>query len=198
MLKHRVKRIVKTNRVHCLFSCFRFVWRGHCCSPVKRSKYVDRANLQVDKVPLRTIQSPRLHLECQGTFLSCLFLLIVLTGLLITQRQVTDNCRRGVVTMRINKRSRLADVDGCTKGYYRVSPFMKETKYYSILYRAFSYKNFTLDLISYPKKNLRTNRDTSALPVVRRRPTTWRCQYCLETCRTQRRLLGGIVFYFVR
>ncbi|XP_032786141.2 uncharacterized protein LOC116923733 [Daphnia magna] len=42
--------------------------------------------------------------------------------------KVTDNCRRGVVTMRINKRSRLADVDGCTKGYYRVSPFMKETK----------------------------------------------------------------------
>ncbi len=31
--------------------------------------------------------------------------------------------------MRINKRSRLVDVDGCTKGYYRVSPFMKEAKY---------------------------------------------------------------------
>nr|CAH0107129.1 unnamed protein product [Daphnia galeata] len=42
--------------------------------------------------------------------------------------KVTDNCRRGVVTMRINKRSRLVDVDGCTKGYYRVSPFMKEAK----------------------------------------------------------------------
>ncbi|XP_057375625.1 uncharacterized protein LOC130696558 [Daphnia carinata] len=42
--------------------------------------------------------------------------------------RVSDNCRRGLVTMTINKRSRLAEVEGCTKGYYRVSPFMKEAK----------------------------------------------------------------------
>jgi hypothetical protein len=31
--------------------------------------------------------------------------------------------------MRVDVRSRLADVDGCTKGYYTVSPIMKEAKY---------------------------------------------------------------------
>lgn len=31
--------------------------------------------------------------------------------------------------MKINERSRLASEKGCRKGYYRVSPFMKEAKY---------------------------------------------------------------------
>ena len=41
--------------------------------------------------------------------------------------------------MRINKRSRLVDVDGCTKGYYRVSPFMKEAKYNTDIIQSSSY-----------------------------------------------------------
>lgn len=42
--------------------------------------------------------------------------------------KVGKNCRRGRVTMRMDGRSRLAQEDRCTKGYYRVSPFMKEAK----------------------------------------------------------------------
>jgi hypothetical protein len=62
--------------------------------------------------------------------LTCLFLITNINNGYVGAVfiQVSDNCRRGVVTMRINKRSRLADVDGCSKGYYRVSPFMKEAK----------------------------------------------------------------------
>ena len=43
-------------------------------------------------------------------------------------QQVDKNCRRGRVTMRMDGRSRLASEHRCTKGYYRVSPFMKEAK----------------------------------------------------------------------
>ncbi|EFX80455.1 hypothetical protein DAPPUDRAFT_224770 [Daphnia pulex] len=42
--------------------------------------------------------------------------------------KVSPLCRRTRVTMRVDVRSRLADVDGCTKGYYTVSPIMKEAK----------------------------------------------------------------------
>ncbi|KAI9554659.1 hypothetical protein GHT06_019932 [Daphnia sinensis] len=42
--------------------------------------------------------------------------------------KVSKNCRRGRVTMRMDGRSRLAQEDRCSKGYYRVSPFMKEAK----------------------------------------------------------------------
>ncbi|XP_057375611.1 uncharacterized protein LOC130696547 [Daphnia carinata] len=42
--------------------------------------------------------------------------------------KVNPLCRRARVTMRVDVRSRLADVDGCTKGYYTVSPFMKEAR----------------------------------------------------------------------
>ncbi|XP_046636389.1 uncharacterized protein LOC124315074 [Daphnia pulicaria] len=42
--------------------------------------------------------------------------------------KVSKNCRRGRVTMRMDGRSRLATEDRCSKGYYRVSPFMKEAK----------------------------------------------------------------------
>lgn len=38
----------------------------HCRSAVQRSQHVDRADVQVDQIPVRTHQSPRLHLECQG------------------------------------------------------------------------------------------------------------------------------------
>nr|CAH0107160.1 unnamed protein product [Daphnia galeata] len=38
---------------------------------------------------------------------------------------IHGNCRRALVTMRLDGRSRLPDVDGCRKGYYRVSPIMK-------------------------------------------------------------------------
>jgi hypothetical protein len=61
--------------------------------------------------------------------------------------QVSDNCRRGLVTMTINKRSRLAEVDGCTKGYYRVSPFMKEAKYITLT--SFNPSSFYLFTFSY-------------------------------------------------
>ncbi|XP_059351420.1 uncharacterized protein LOC130696552 isoform X2 [Daphnia carinata] len=42
--------------------------------------------------------------------------------------KVDNKCRRGLVTMVINERSRLSGDRRCTKGYYRVSPFMKEAK----------------------------------------------------------------------
>ncbi|KAI9554661.1 hypothetical protein GHT06_019934 [Daphnia sinensis] len=42
--------------------------------------------------------------------------------------KVNPLCRRARVTMRVDVRSRLADVEGCTKGYYTVSPFMKEAR----------------------------------------------------------------------
>lgn len=42
--------------------------------------------------------------------------------------KVDNKCRRGLVTMVINERSRLSADRRCTKGYYRVSPFMKEAK----------------------------------------------------------------------
>lgn len=42
--------------------------------------------------------------------------------------QVSPICRRARVTMRLDLRSRLADVDGCRKGYFTVSPIMKEAK----------------------------------------------------------------------
>ncbi|EFX80477.1 hypothetical protein DAPPUDRAFT_243752 [Daphnia pulex] len=38
--------------------------------------------------------------------------------------KVSKNCRRGLVTMTINERSRLAGDDGCLNGFYSVSPFM--------------------------------------------------------------------------
>ncbi|EFX72521.1 hypothetical protein DAPPUDRAFT_254379 [Daphnia pulex] len=41
---------------------------------------------------------------------------------------VSPLCRRTRVTMRVDVQSRLADVDGCTKGYYTVTPIMKEAK----------------------------------------------------------------------
>lgn len=46
----------------------------------------------------------------------------------MTMQQVDNKCRRGLVTMVINERSRLSSDRRCTKGYYRVSPFMKEAK----------------------------------------------------------------------
>jgi hypothetical protein len=42
--------------------------------------------------------------------------------------QVTKNCWRGMVTMKIDGYSRLADLGGCRHGYYTVSPFMNDTK----------------------------------------------------------------------
>ncbi|XP_046653352.1 uncharacterized protein LOC124344005 [Daphnia pulicaria] len=36
-----------------------------------------------------------------------------------------DGCRRARLTMRVDGRSRLPDVDGCSKGYYTVSPNMR-------------------------------------------------------------------------
>ncbi|XP_046441852.1 uncharacterized protein LOC124192539 [Daphnia pulex] len=36
-----------------------------------------------------------------------------------------DDCRRARLTMRVDGRSRLPDVDGCSKGYYTVSPNMR-------------------------------------------------------------------------
>ncbi len=41
------------------------------------------------------------------------------------------NCTRGRITLRVDGRSRLADVKGCTKGYYTVFPFMMQAKYVS-------------------------------------------------------------------
>lgn len=43
--------------------------------------------------------------------------------------QVRTNCRRGLVTMKIDELSRLSDEKECSEGFYRVSPFMKQTKY---------------------------------------------------------------------
>lgn len=40
------------------------------------------------------------------------------------------NCNRGLVTMTVDELSRLSDKEGCLNGYYRVSPFMKEAKYF--------------------------------------------------------------------
>jgi hypothetical protein len=51
------------------------------------------------------------------------------------------NCSRGRITLRVDGRSRLADVKGCTKGYYTVFPFMMQAKYVQIrisLYCSFS------------------------------------------------------------
>ncbi|XP_057375617.1 mucin-2-like [Daphnia carinata] len=42
--------------------------------------------------------------------------------------QVSKNCSRARITMRVDGRSRLPDEEGCSKGYIRVSPFMKEAK----------------------------------------------------------------------
>jgi hypothetical protein len=42
--------------------------------------------------------------------------------------QATKNCSRARITLRVDGRSRLPDEEGCTKGYVRVSPFMKEAK----------------------------------------------------------------------
>ncbi|KAK4004147.1 hypothetical protein OUZ56_005892 [Daphnia magna] len=42
--------------------------------------------------------------------------------------QVSKNCSRARITMRVDGRSRLPDEEGCAKGYIRVSPFMKEAK----------------------------------------------------------------------
>lgn len=42
--------------------------------------------------------------------------------------KVAKNCKRGVVTLTLDQRSRLPENEKCTKGYFRVSPFMKEAK----------------------------------------------------------------------
>ena len=42
--------------------------------------------------------------------------------------KVGRNCRRGRITMKMDERSRLADDSRCSRGYIRVSPFMKEAK----------------------------------------------------------------------
>ncbi|XP_057375620.1 uncharacterized protein LOC130696554 [Daphnia carinata] len=39
-----------------------------------------------------------------------------------------NKCRRARITMRMDGRSRLADAEGCTKGHFTVSPFMKRVK----------------------------------------------------------------------
>lgn len=43
--------------------------------------------------------------------------------------KVSRNCRRGRVTLSVDSRSRLPDEPRCSRGYLRVSPFMKEAKY---------------------------------------------------------------------
>ena len=45
--------------------------------------------------------------------------------------KVSKTCRRGLVTMTINERSRLAGEEGCLNGYYSISPFMDQVKYNS-------------------------------------------------------------------
>ncbi|XP_057374926.1 mucin-5AC-like [Daphnia carinata] len=40
----------------------------------------------------------------------------------------TTNCSRGRITLRVDGRSRLADVKGCTKGYFSVYPFLMQAK----------------------------------------------------------------------
>ncbi|XP_057375622.1 uncharacterized protein LOC130696555 isoform X2 [Daphnia carinata] len=42
--------------------------------------------------------------------------------------KVRTNCRRGLVTMKIDELSRLSDEEECSEGFYRVSPFMKQAK----------------------------------------------------------------------
>ncbi|XP_032786140.2 uncharacterized protein LOC116923732 [Daphnia magna] len=42
--------------------------------------------------------------------------------------KVSKSCRRGLVTMSINERSRLAGDQGCLNGYYTVSPIMDDIK----------------------------------------------------------------------
>jgi hypothetical protein len=83
---------------------------------------------------------------------------------------VSTLCRRTRVTMRVDVRSRLADVDGRTKGYYTVTPIMKEAKYL-ILCKII----FPLITIIVLCQDLRPDRNSSALPVVRRRPKVGRC-----------------------
>ncbi len=59
--------------------------------------------------------------------------------------KVSKNCRRGLVTMTINERSRLAGEEGCLNGYYSISPFMDQVKYNSSPNTFFSSRlNFNL------------------------------------------------------
>lgn len=55
----------------------------------------------------------------------------------------TTNCIRGRITLRVDGRSRLADVKGCTKGYFSVFPFLMQAKYIDIVIETFNFSDCT-------------------------------------------------------
>ena len=111
----------------------RYMWRYRQCSLVLRSSY----NVRIVTISGRTRLSFNLHLECQGNWINAIIIyeFHVMQFDLIRLKVPNKKCGLARITMRVDGRSRLPDVDGCTKGYYHVYPFMKEAKYVHILPR---------------------------------------------------------------